>query len=42
MIELEKVQVKEMLAQGYPPEELQRMGLTLEPSVLKQPQQAPK
>lgn len=36
VIEMEKVQVKELLAQGYPPQELQRMGMTLEPSVLQE------
>ena len=36
VIELEKMQVKELLAQGYPPQELQRMGLALEPAVLQQ------
>lgn len=36
VIEMEKVQVKELLAQGYPPAELQRMGMTLEPSVLQE------
>lgn len=35
VLEMEKVQVKELLAQGYPPQELQRMGMTLEPSVLQ-------
>lgn len=35
VIELEKVQVKELLAQGYPPQELQRMGMTLDPQVLQ-------
>jgi hypothetical protein len=27
--------VKELLAQRYPPQELQRMSMTLEPSVLQ-------
>jgi len=31
----EEGQVKELLAQRYPPQELQRMSMTLEPSVLQ-------
>lgn len=34
VLEFEKLQVKDLLAQGYPPQELVRMGMTLEPSVL--------
>lgn len=38
VVEMEKIQVKELLAQGYPPQELQRMGMTLEPAVLNERQ----
>lgn len=34
VLEQEKLQAKELLAQGYPPSELAKMGFTLEPSVL--------